>query len=518
MNFTVENSKLANVQTVRLEFTAADYNEAFKKELKEASKNINLPGFRAGHVPAGLVEKKYGADLLRGVIQKKSEEAVSGYIQENNLLVVGGILPNEQQESYDFRPGEDVSLIFDLLVAPAITLPSDLTLEYTKPLFDDAYWALFDKKLSRIHESHNGGGLLGDNTTIALALAVPTEISKEVTRSLEDDSHFAGRINIAADWDELPPSLQELLQGKKIGDKVLLAPEKFQENKQILSLDHLESMLDEDAITRLHKDGLALKVLALFSYRDQPLTRDILLGVLPKDDKYQSLSEEELLENVHQLHANKVQLALKLASVKAGLERLASEWEFDIPREVVELILVMKGAPQQSLAWQSYMQKMRLREEGFYRALYDLVKEEALQLDKDDSAQLITSMLAADMVSKHDEGGIFWRLMPDVYRVHNMARIMHGNEQLSDHVKDVMGRLNIAEAFFNTVDATFKEAPINTISWQESFFYLEHNTFKFRGGEKDLEDFRASFKSMTPEADATATTEAEEPAQTEKVE
>ncbi|MFC2414001.1 MAG: trigger factor family protein, partial [Bacteroides sp.] len=53
MNISGENStKLANVHTIRLEFAPADYTEKYNKEIKTAARNLELPGFRKGHVPA----------------------------------------------------------------------------------------------------------------------------------------------------------------------------------------------------------------------------------------------------------------------------------------------------------------------------------------------------------------------------------------------------------------------------------------------------------------------------------
>lgn len=99
--------------TVTLE--EKDYADKVKKELKNIAKTHAEPGFRPGHVPAGLIEKKYGASVKYDVINKEVGNALFEYIKENKLHVLGNPLP----ENKDFNVNDaDFTLKFKVGVAP----------------------------------------------------------------------------------------------------------------------------------------------------------------------------------------------------------------------------------------------------------------------------------------------------------------------------------------------------------------------------------------------------------------
>lgn len=100
--------------TVTLE--EKDYADKVKKQLKEIGKSHSEPGFRPGHVPAGLIQKKYGNAVKYDVINKEVGNAVFEYIKENNLHVLGNPIP---QQNDDFSLDQaDFTLKFKVGIAP----------------------------------------------------------------------------------------------------------------------------------------------------------------------------------------------------------------------------------------------------------------------------------------------------------------------------------------------------------------------------------------------------------------
>ena len=113
------------IVTVRIE--KADYAEKVDKTLRDYRKKANIPGFRPGMVPAGLVKKMYGKAVLAEEINKLVSEGLYNYIRENNVNILGEPMPNEtEQQSIDFDSQEDFEFIFDLGIAP------ELEVELTK--------------------------------------------------------------------------------------------------------------------------------------------------------------------------------------------------------------------------------------------------------------------------------------------------------------------------------------------------------------------------------------------------
>lgn len=99
----------------------ADYAEKVDKNLRDFRKKANIPGFRPGMVPAGLVRKMYGKAVMAEEINKLVSENLYSYIRENNMNILGEPLPNEtEQKPFDFDTQDDFEFVFDLGIAPEI--------------------------------------------------------------------------------------------------------------------------------------------------------------------------------------------------------------------------------------------------------------------------------------------------------------------------------------------------------------------------------------------------------------
>ena len=91
---TKENIGLLHEKlTVKLEKT--DYLPSFEKALKEYSKKANIPGFRKGMVPSGLIKKMYGTSLFTDEVLKTVDKALIGYLQNDKLDIFAQPLPLE---------------------------------------------------------------------------------------------------------------------------------------------------------------------------------------------------------------------------------------------------------------------------------------------------------------------------------------------------------------------------------------------------------------------------------------
>ena len=99
----------------------ADYAEKVDKNLRDFRKKANIPGFRPGMIPMGLVRKMYGKAVMAEEINKLVSENLYSYIRENNMNILGEPLPNEtEQKPFDFDTQDDFEFVFDLGIAPEI--------------------------------------------------------------------------------------------------------------------------------------------------------------------------------------------------------------------------------------------------------------------------------------------------------------------------------------------------------------------------------------------------------------
>lgn len=105
--------------TLTMVVEKADYEEAVTKELKQIRQKAQVPGFRPGMVPLGLVKKMYYKGVMAEVINKTIGENLNKYIEENDLHLLGDPLPNEElTPAVDFDNEESFTFAFDIAVAP----------------------------------------------------------------------------------------------------------------------------------------------------------------------------------------------------------------------------------------------------------------------------------------------------------------------------------------------------------------------------------------------------------------
>ena len=117
MNVKFEKVDAVNgLLTVELE--KADYAARVEKALKDLRKKAQLPGFRPGQVPMGLLKKRFGTECTAEQVNKLLGEKVYGYIREEKLNVLGEPLPSEQQQPVDFETQEVLAFVFDIALAP----------------------------------------------------------------------------------------------------------------------------------------------------------------------------------------------------------------------------------------------------------------------------------------------------------------------------------------------------------------------------------------------------------------
>lgn len=139
MNISLENlDKVSAVLTIKVE--KADYAEKVEAALKKLRKTANLPGFRPGQVPMGLLRKRMGKDVTADEVNKLLGEKLYGYIKDNNLNILGEPLPSEdRQQDIDFDTMDEFSFAFDIALAPEFKaeLTADDKVDYYDILVDD---------------------------------------------------------------------------------------------------------------------------------------------------------------------------------------------------------------------------------------------------------------------------------------------------------------------------------------------------------------------------------------------
>lgn len=119
MNIKFENEdKVNGLMTVTVE--ESDFKESVEKTLKDYRRKANVPGFRPGQVPMGMIQRMYGAAVRMDAVNRVVGEELYKYVRENNIKMLGEPLPHEGGEAVDLEKDAPYTFQFDIAVAPEI--------------------------------------------------------------------------------------------------------------------------------------------------------------------------------------------------------------------------------------------------------------------------------------------------------------------------------------------------------------------------------------------------------------
>lgn len=121
MNITLEKIDAVNA-VVTAEITPEDYQEKVKKAIKDFRKNANMPGFRKGMVPEGLIKKQYGLSILAEEVNKTLQESLYNYIRDNKVNMLGEPLSSEENNNIELVDGGTFTFKFDIALAPEMNV------------------------------------------------------------------------------------------------------------------------------------------------------------------------------------------------------------------------------------------------------------------------------------------------------------------------------------------------------------------------------------------------------------
>lgn len=225
--------------TIQISVAKADYQEKLDNALKTFRKKANVPGFRPGTVPVGMVKKMYGKSILAEEINKIVGENLYSYIQENKLNVLGEPLPNEEkQQAIDFTTEGDYDFYFDIALAPEIklSLSKKDKITYYKIDVDEE---LVDKQIASYKANYGKYEKIEEG-------AKETDLIRGVITELEDGKVKEGGISVES--GVIMPSYikdkeeQAKFVNTKAGDVIKFNPGKAYEGNEteISSLLHIE--------------------------------------------------------------------------------------------------------------------------------------------------------------------------------------------------------------------------------------------------------------------------------------
>ena len=135
----IKFDKVGNVSAqITITMVKADYEAQVTKSLKDYSHKAQMPGFRPGKVPMGLIKKMYGTAVKAEEVNKLLQNSLFDYIKNNKVNMLGEPLGSETQQPQDIEKQDDFTFVFDIALAP----------EFKAELSADDHIAFYDIEVS----------------------------------------------------------------------------------------------------------------------------------------------------------------------------------------------------------------------------------------------------------------------------------------------------------------------------------------------------------------------------------
>lgn len=415
MNITKKDiDKLNAVLTV--EVSKEDYSGKVEKVLNDYRKNANIPGFRKGHVPMGMVKKQYGKAVLVEEVNKLLQDALHKFLNEEKLDVLGNPLPkNEAEINWD---ADDYSFEFELGLAPKfdVDVKGKEVVQY-KIIADDEmlnnqvktirkqYGKLISKK-----EVEEGDEITGTFTSNE------KEIEKKTTLSTEE---IAGKKQL------------ESLIGAKVGDTVTLKTKGMfaddHDNQKYFGVSHDDAHgLDIEVsfkIEEVNKREMAELNQELFDklFGEGVVTSEEELKAKIKEDaegQFAQQSDQKLLNDV--------------------VETLIENTKFDLPKEFLQRWIAMTG--EKRLSEEDAKAEYERSEKGLRYQLIEgkLRAENNLQVTFEELKDYSKNMIKAQMAqfgqtdpSDEELESIAARILSNKEEVERLSEQLNTNKLLN---------------------------------------------------------------------------------------
>lgn len=123
---TISREQIAPLhERIKVTVSPSDYNPAFESALKKYAKNANIPGFRKGMVPTGVVKKMYGAAVFTEEVLRKIENELMQYLQTENIAYLGQPLPEDNNDPalINHTEPKEYTFSFELGLKPNFSIP-----------------------------------------------------------------------------------------------------------------------------------------------------------------------------------------------------------------------------------------------------------------------------------------------------------------------------------------------------------------------------------------------------------
>jgi len=428
MNITRENVDALNA-VVKVNIAKEDYSDKVEKILIDYRKTANIPGFRKGHVPMGMVKKQYEKAVLVDEVNKLLQDALNKYLTEEKLDVLGQPLPRPQDAiNWD---ADTLSFEFELGFAPEF----EVSLNSKEPITQYNIVAdakMIDEQIERIQKQY--GKLISQNEV---------EKDSEITGVFKNEERdIENKVTLTLDKFK-GNATEKLFIGAKVGDVILLQTKGLYDDDHelmhALKLGHDDIHgLDIEVtftISEINKRALADLDQDLF---DKLFGKDVVTSVTELKDKIKEDAEKQFTQQAEQKLLNDV------------TEHLVENTKFDLPATFLQKW--MQTAGEQPLDSQQAKDEYEKSEKSLRYQLIEgkLITDNKIQVTMDDIRNHSREMIKAQMAQ-------FGQLNPSDEELDSIAARILSNQEEARRISEQLVSQKLLSLYKEKANLKIKE-------------------------------------------------------------
>lgn len=402
MNITRQDIDALNA-VVKVDIEKADYSDQVEKILSDYRKTANIPGFRKGHVPMGMVKKQYGKAVLVDEVNKLLQDALNKYLTEEKLDVLGNPLPRPQDD-LDWN-ADSFTFEFELGLAPEFNVKLDGKKAITH------YNIVADDKMikNQIENIQKQFGKLVSQPEV--------QDDSEINGTFKnEEKQIENTITLTLDRFKTKTN-QKIFIGKKVGDVIELKTKGLYKDDHdlmhALKVSHDEAHGLDITVTfeikEINKRELADLDQELF---DKLYGKDVIKSVTELKNKIKEDAEKQFLQQSDQKLLNDV------------TESLVENTKFDLPAEFLQKWIQNSG--EQQMDETQAKEEYEKSEKALRYQLIEskLMEAHSLKVDFEDVKETAKGMIKVQMAQ-------FGQLNPSDKEVEDItARVLSNQDEV----------------------------------------------------------------------------------------
>jgi trigger factor len=267
-----------------------DIEEGAMKKIKSQKQNLNIPGFRKGHVPTGIAKKYLWESVLKEELEKKLETEIDKYFKDNNIDIIRPVLPVIEDKKIDLKEDKEFEFKYNIGIVDEYELKYEELFKEIKKYKISISKENIDKEVELIRDAygeHSHPDTIEDDENLKVYFDI-FELDENKNK-LEDGINQKVNKNLS----ELPKEVKEKILGAKTDEEIEISiSEIFGAKEDFATFLDIEKLAAEDA-----NDFFKIKVLSIHKH----VKAEIDDQLFEKFGQGQVKSEEEFYQKVEEL-------------------------------------------------------------------------------------------------------------------------------------------------------------------------------------------------------------------------